>query len=46
MYSFGEIIINDEIDFEEIVRKGIKEVGYISTDIGMNYQTANMIVDD
>ena len=41
---FGEITVNGEINFEGIVRKAIKEVGYISTDIGMNYQTANIIV--
>ena len=41
---FGEITVNGEISFESIVRKAIKEVGYISNDIGMNYQTANIIV--
>ena len=41
---FGEITVNGEINFESIVRKAIKEVGYISNDIGMNCQTANIIV--
>ena len=41
---FGEISVNGEVNFEATVRKAIKEVGYISNDIGMNYQTATVIV--
>lgn len=41
---FGEISVNGEISFEQIARHAIKEVGYDSVDVGMDYKTAVVIV--
>lgn len=41
---FGEIQTEAEVNFEQVARKAIKEVGYTSNDIGMDYKTATIIV--
>jgi len=41
---FGEISTKAEIQFEQIVRKAVKDVGYESVDIGMDYKTATIII--
>ena len=41
---FGEINFKGDINTEQIVRKAIKEVGYDSIDVGMDYKTATVIV--
>jgi len=41
---FGEISCNGEVNFEQVARQAIKEVGYDSVDIGMDYKTATLIV--
>ena len=41
---FGEITVNGEVNFEQIARQAIKEIGYDSNDIGMDYKTATIIV--
>ena len=41
---FGEISTKAEPNVEQVVRQAIKEVGYDSVDIGMDYRTATVIV--
>lgn len=41
---FGEISTSAEINVEQIARQAIKEVGYDSVDVGMDYKTATIIV--
>lgn len=41
---FGEVTLNGDINTEQIVRKAIKEVGYDSLNVGMDYKTATVIV--
>lgn len=41
---FGEVTLKGDINTEQIVRKAIKEVGYDSVDVGMDYKTATVIV--
>jgi S-adenosylmethionine synthetase len=41
---FGEISVNGDVSFEQIARHAIKEVGYDSVDVGMDYKTAVVIV--
>ena len=41
---FGEITVNGEVNFEQIARQAIKEIGYDSNDVGMDYKTATIIV--
>lgn len=41
---FGEVSLKGDINTEQIVRKAIKEVGYDSIDVGMDYKTATVIV--
>jgi S-adenosylmethionine synthetase len=41
---FGEITVNGEVNFEQIARQAIKEIGYDSNEIGMDYKTATIIV--
>lgn len=41
---FGEITVDGEINFEQTARQAIKEIGYTSTDVGMDYKTATIIV--
>ena len=41
---FGEVNTVAEINFEQIARNAIKEVGYDNTEIGMDYKTATIIV--
>jgi len=41
---FGEISTSADINFEQIARQAIKEVGYNSADIGMDYKSATVIV--
>jgi S-adenosylmethionine synthetase len=41
---FGEISSTAEPNIELITRQAIKEVGYDSLDIGMDYKTATVIV--
>eukprot|EP00919_Chromeraceae_sp_WS-2016_P037796 GHVR01090261.1.p2 GENE.GHVR01090261.1~~GHVR01090261.1.p2 ORF type:complete len:100 (+),score=17.65 GHVR01090261.1:113-412(+) len=42
---FGEINTKAEINFEQIARNTIKEVGYVHLDIGMDYKNATIIVN-
>ena len=41
---FGEISVDGDISFEQIARQAIKEIGYDSVDVGMDYKTATVIV--
>lgn len=41
---FGEISTNGDVNFEQVARQAIKEVGYDSNDIGMDYKTATVII--
>ncbi len=41
---FGEISVNGNINFEQVTRQAIKEIGYDAVDIGMDYKTATIIV--
>ena len=41
---FGEISTSADLNIEQIVRQAIKEVGYDSVDVGMDYRTATIIV--
>lgn len=41
---FGEITVNGEVNFEQIARQAIKEIGYDSNEVGMDYKTATIIV--
>lgn len=41
---FGEISTKAEPNIEQVVRQAIKEVGYDSVEIGMDYRTATVIV--
>jgi S-adenosylmethionine synthetase len=41
---FGEISVNGDINFEQIARQAIKEIGYDAVDIGMDYKTATIII--
>jgi len=41
---FGEITVDGEVNFEQTARQAIKEIGYTSTDVGMDYKTATIIV--
>ena len=41
---FGEVHTKAEVNFEQIARQAIKEVGYDSNEIGMDYKTAVVIV--
>lgn len=41
---FGEIQTEAEVNFEQVARQAIKEVGYNSSEIGMDYKTATIIV--
>lgn len=41
---FGEITVNGEVNFEQIARQAIKEIGYDSNDVGMDYKNATIIV--
>jgi S-adenosylmethionine synthetase len=41
---FGEINTTADLNFEKVARNAIKEVGYDSVDVGMDYKTATIIV--
>lgn len=41
---FGEISVNGEVNIEKVAREAIKEVGYNSSEVGMDYKTATIIV--
>lgn len=41
---FGEITVDGEINFQSVVRRAIKEIGYDSNQVGMDYKTATVIV--
>ena len=41
---FGQISTTGEVNFEQVARQAIKEVGYDSNEIGMDYKTATIIV--
>jgi len=41
---FGEITTKGSINYEQVVRQAIKNVGYDAAEKGMDYKTANIIV--
>ena len=41
---FGEVNTTAEINFEKVARTAIKEAGYDSLEVGMDYKTATIIV--
>ena len=44
MMIFGEITTKGSINYEQVVRQAIKNVGYDAAEKGMDYKTANIIV--
>lgn len=41
---FGEITTKGKLNYEQIVREAVKNVGYDSADIGLDYKKCNVIV--
>lgn len=41
---FGEITTTAVVDYEQVVRRVLQQVGYDSKDVGMDYRTANVII--
>lgn len=45
MHGFWEVSTKTEINFEQVVRQAIKETGYNSNEIGMDYKNAVVIIN-
>jgi S-adenosylmethionine synthetase len=41
---FGEITTNAQFDYEKVVRAAVKQIGYDSDKVGLNYETCSVMV--